>query len=110
MSEKAQREAIVGQDTLPEKKTKNGLELEFMRWCRERGLAFTIPERDPQTPVNLDFYLPRYRLYVELKSFNCERLPAQLGKLSYNQDAMVLVGIGSVKRFIELVSDTGGAR
>lgn len=80
------------------------LEAEFMRICTECGIKLERPERYPKgrpRPMgNIDFYLPDYKLGVEVKAWYCERMTKQL---EGRQGIMVLIGIDAVKAFGDLV-------
>lgn len=59
------------------------------------GIDYTCPERDPLDPTNLDFYLPDYRLYIEIKASHVDkgRLERQLERVPIpNRNVMVLMG------------------
>ena len=80
------------------------LEAALLTLFEKYGIAFTRPERDPNDPANLDFYLPAYDLYVEAKQFHTPRISDQLAKVPVRSNALVLMGMKSVEAFADLVA------
>lgn len=59
--------------------------------------------------ARIDYYLPEMGLYVELKTWECERLHEQLQTIT-GKSCMVLVGpdsIAAFERLLDLVRYTG---
>jgi hypothetical protein len=77
------------------------VEQAFMDCCAEHNVWYQRPE---QTGGRLDFYLPDYGLYVEVKAYSTERLHAQLESVNAGPvPVMVLIGIGSVRAFGQML-------
>lgn len=79
------------------------VEDEFENLLISLNIRFSRPERDASTPINLDFYLPDYDLYVEVKTFHTNRLVKQLEILPQDSNVLVLTGLNSVKAFRKLL-------
>lgn len=78
------------------------LEEEFIHICKMYKILYTRPEREPENPSNLDFYLPHYNLFVGVKQFHTYRLCKQIeghGKV------MALIGKESVRAFGMMIKD-----
>lgn len=76
------------------------IEQEFMKLCDDYGIVYTRPER---AGGRIDFYLPEFKLYVEVKAHSCERLHSQLESIEAGKNAaMVLIGIEAVRALREL--------
>lgn len=66
------------------------------------SIAFTVPERDNADPINLDFYLPDLRIYIEVKQFHTPRIADQLAKVPERVSVIVLQGPSAVADFAKL--------
>ena len=66
------------------------------------GIEFTRPDVDHREPTTLDFYLPAFNLYVEIKGFHSERIARQLSKVPEKATAIVLQGPNAVRDFARL--------
>lgn len=83
-------------------KTNDPIELEFMAMCDRHGITCIRPQ---EWGSRLDFYLPGFDLYVEVKAYSCERLHGQLESANAGPcPVMVLVGLRSVKILEQLIS------
>lgn len=70
---------------------------------RESGIRFVRPERIPGSHIKLDFWLPDFDLFIELKQFPTPRLDAQLEPIDPTKNVMVLIGRNSLWAFQALV-------
>lgn len=77
-------------------------EEQFVAVLTELGVSYRRPAG------RLDFYLPDFNLYVELKTYPCERLEGQLESVMPSP-VMVLCGPDSVAAFREFLKACGGA-
>lgn len=84
--------------------TNDPVELATAKVFRHFDIKFTRPDKDGSG--NLDFYLPEYQLYVEVKAWSCERLHTQL-RASGKERAgiVVLIGIEAVRKFGAMLLD-----
>ena len=80
------------------------LEKQFQRFLEDKGIEFTRPERDPLDPTNLDFYIPKLDLYVEIKRFHTERLIKQVAAVPHEANTMILVGNNAIWAFLQLMT------
>jgi hypothetical protein len=69
------------------------------------GIEYTRPEHDAADPTTLDFYLPAFRLYIEVKQFHTDRIAGQLRKVPQMTTAIVLVGPTCINDFARLVEN-----
>jgi hypothetical protein len=69
----------------------------------EAGIRFTRPDQDATDPANLDFFLPDFSLYIEVKQFHSHRIAEQLSKVPERKSAIVLVGPNAIADFKQLV-------
>jgi len=70
------------------------VEAAFMEMCDDLHINYIRPEK---YGGRIDFYLPGFALYVEVKAWPCERLHDQLESIEAGKNAaMVLVGVKSV--------------
>lgn len=83
------------------------VEKAFMALCEKREIKYTRPEKEKHNSSNLDFYLPYYGLYVEVKAFSCDRIHDQIKD---HGSVMVLVGESAVQAFGELISQLNDER
>lgn len=72
-------------------------------------IKFSRPEKDPTTPVNLDFYLPEFDTYIEVKQFHSDWISGQLAKVEPGKSVIVLQGPESVMKFLTLAVIIGRA-
>ncbi len=72
------------------------------------AIEYTRPERDKHDPTMLDYYLPRFRMYVELKQFHTDRIAKQLANVPDGFNVMVLVGRTAVVEFVRFVAAATG--
>jgi hypothetical protein len=79
------------------------LELKFEAWLIGQGVKYNRPERLHSDPTQLDFYLPDFDLYVEIKRFHTPRLTNQLALVPSTSNAMVLMGNKAIDAFINLI-------
>lgn len=80
------------------------LESEMERILTERGIVFTRPDRDASVKPTVDFHLPEYGLYVEVKAYATERMVEQLIRSELDGGpVMVLVGLEAVRAFGRLL-------
>lgn len=73
------------------------------------GIDYTRPEQDRRDPTNLDFYLPDFDLYVEVKQFHTPRVEKQLELVPKKANALVLQGMTAVLQFERLCTRIGSA-
>ena len=83
------------------------LERRFEAFLIERGIKFTRPERDTSDPTNLDYFLPGFRTYVEIKQFHTERIAEQLSHVKKPNGCIVLLGEMGLNAFLELAKGSG---
>lgn len=85
--------------------TKDPLEQKLEHVLRAHGIRFSRPERDPKTYNTLDYYLPDRDLFIEVKAYSTARLHDQLTRSQVDAGpVMVLIGMGAVMAFEELLS------
>jgi hypothetical protein len=77
----------------------SSLEKRFEGLLVEAGIEFARPERLDTDPTTLDYYLPAFDLYVELKGYHTPRLARQLERVPRRSSVLVLVGPQSVAAF-----------
>ena len=77
------------------------LEVQFELICKELDIRFTRPEREPYG-LTFDFYLPDFRLYVEVKARSTERIHTQIVR-NGNPPVVVIVGLEAVMMFGNLL-------
>lgn len=65
-------------------------------------IEFTKPERDQHDPTTLDFYLPSFDIYIEVKQFHTPRIADQLSRVPTGKTAIVLQGKNSATDFEKL--------
>ena len=78
------------------------LEKEMMALLESNGIVFTRPESDRRDPTTLDFYLPGFNTYVEVKLFHTERIARQLEPVPKGATAIVLQGVNAVRDFEQI--------
>jgi hypothetical protein len=76
------------------------LEAEFEQLCSDFEIRYERPEQQGE---RLDFFLPDFWLYVEVKHYACERMVAQAE--SVGGPVMFLVGPDSVNALRKLLED-----
>lgn len=80
------------------------VEQAFMDVCAAAGIRYERPER---MGGRVDFYLPDFELFVEVKAYSCERLHEQLESIDAGRNAaMVLIGVKSVAAFARMIGAT----
>jgi len=79
------------------------LEHQFLSLMTKYGVRCI--EAPPQNGRQLDFYLPTLGIYVELKTWSCERLHHQLEAYA-GRPIIVLVGFDSVRAFANVLEVT----
>ena len=83
------------------------LEDRFQRILDYYDIPYTIPERDRLDAATLDFYLPDFRLYVEVKQHSTPRMHDQVDRARQfhaGRGVMVLVGEEAVDGFGKLLN------
>lgn len=78
------------------------LEKKMAAILERSGIEFTRPERDRNDPTNLDFYLPAFDVYIEVKQFHSDRIARQLASVPEKSTAIVLVGPSAIAAFERL--------
>ena len=77
------------------------IEQAFIKMCLELGIKYTRPEH---AGGRIDFYLPAFDLYVEVKAWPTPRIVAQLESVEAGKNAaMVLVGMESIRALRQLL-------
>jgi hypothetical protein len=79
------------------------LEKEIARRLDARDIEYERPEQLARHPTNLDFYIPEFDLYVEVKQFHTDRIASQISTVPKDSSVMVLVGPNSVDAFFRFV-------
>lgn len=73
----------------------------FLLACRILRWEVTRPEREGG---RVDFFLPKFGLYVEVKAYGCERLIDQINSVNNGAGPMmVLIGMKGVLAFISML-------
>lgn len=75
------------------------LEKEMTDLLLLNGIDFSRPEQDKADPTTLDFYLPKYDTYIEVKLFHTPRIDQQLSKVPKGCTAILIQGLDGVKDF-----------
>jgi hypothetical protein len=83
------------------------LEKQLDALLTKAGIGFTRPDRDRHDPTNLDFYLPDFNLYVEVKQYHSPRITGQLAQVPRQVSAIVLQGPNAVLDFEHLCTALG---
>lgn len=82
------------------------VEAAMMLLLYQYGIQYTRPERDGS--CSLDFYLTEYDLYVEVKSWSCERLHEQLRNSRKETSGILVVigieGVAKLSRIFKMLS------
>lgn len=65
------------------------------------GVEFVHDSQDNKRTHNLDFYLPRYDVFVEVKQFHSDRIAEQMSRAP---NVIALQGVGSVALFSILLA------
>lgn len=73
-----------------------------------RGIDFIMPERSGSDPTNLDFYLPAFDFYIEVKQFHSDRIASQLATVPERKSVLVLIGPDCVAAFERLCGAISG--
>lgn len=76
------------------------MESAFEKMCCDNGIEF---RRDDQTKdgSQLDFYLPKYDVYVEVKQFHTNRISEQMSR---RHNVIAIQGMGSLNALRELLN------
>jgi hypothetical protein len=80
------------------------LEKQMANLLRSADIDFTRPERDRSDPTTLDFYLPDFDLYIEVKQFHTDRITRQLAAVPDRKTAIMLMGPSAISDFERLVA------
>lgn len=84
------------------------IEREFAALCQEFGIVVQRPE---QRGGRLDFFLPEFGLYVEVKAYSSERLHSQLESVNAGAvPVMVLIGLSSIVALRLIFASLYGSR
>lgn len=78
------------------------LETSVESFLRSRNIRFSRPETDQMDRTNLDFYLPDFNLYIEVKLYHTPRIAEQLSRVPEHRNVMVLVGRQSFSQLVRL--------
>lgn len=78
------------------------LESAVETFLRARKIKFSRPEQDSTDRANLDFYLPDFNLYIEVKQYHTPRIAEQLSRVPEHRNVMVLVGRQSFSQLVRL--------
>jgi hypothetical protein len=78
------------------------LEAMFENFLIDQKIQFTRPERDRSDPANLDFFLPAFDTYVEVKQFHTDRIAEQVSRVQPPRGCIVIVGESGVRAFIAI--------
>lgn len=68
----------------------------------DRGIKF-IHESEPHLDSILDFYLPEYKIHIEVKRYHSERAIRQLAA---HENVILLQGLQAVYAFVNLLNPT----
>lgn len=60
-----------------------------------------VTENDMMNAANLDFYLPRYDVYIEVKSFHSDRIAEQMKRA---RNVIVIQGEAAAQFFAEMLN------
>lgn len=83
------------------------LEKKMVALLTKHAIDFRRPDRDKDDPTTLDFFLPDFALYVEVKQFHSPRISDQLAKVPQRTSAIVLMGPTAVEDFERLCVTIG---
>lgn len=83
------------------------IELAMVALLERSGIPYTRPDRQPDNPNNMDFYLSEHDIYIEVKQFHSDRITKQLATIYERSTAIVLVGPDCVKDFEKICSMIG---
>lgn len=84
------------------------LEKQFVALLDEFSIEYLRPEQDVTIPTNLDFYLPDFDLFVEIKCFHSDRISRQLSSVPHRSNALVIMGPQSITAFRRFIRAVGG--
>jgi hypothetical protein len=73
------------------------MELEFAALLDKFKISYSRPDQT-KGGGRLDFYLPEFRLYVEVKTYECPRLLDQIKSVN-GESVLILCGQDSVSAF-----------
>lgn len=63
------------------------------------GVAF-VDDRDPRAK-NLDFYLPDFDVFIEVKQFHANRIARQMAKV---ENIIVIQGLSAAQTFAKIIN------
>jgi hypothetical protein len=88
------------------------MEKHFAELLTAAGVDFIRPENlsPDEDETTLDYYLPAFDLYVELKAYHSPRIATQLARVPRRANALVLMGPHSVAAFARLVERLSGGK
>ena len=66
----------------------------------ETGVSYIKDQRHPYADRTLDFYLPTYDLFIEVKQFHTERAVKQLAGLT---NVLLVQGIPAARALVKLL-------
>jgi hypothetical protein len=75
------------------------LEKQMADLLESNGIAFTRPEQDQHDPTTLDFYLPDFKTYIEVKMYHSSRIDRQFEAVPKDATAILLQGLDCVRQF-----------
>ena len=87
--------------------TDDPVELAFDNLCDIFDLEYVRPDHSDNPKGRLDFYLPYFDLYVEVKAHSCERLHEQLESVA-GKPVIALIGKQSVDALYRLLARVEG--
>lgn len=68
----------------------------------ENGIDFISGQIDPETTRNLDFYLPGYDIFIEVKQFHSDRISEQMSRV---ENVIAIQGRRAAESFVSMITN-----
>lgn len=81
------------------KYTNDPLEILVAKTLDKLGIEYTCPDQLKES-ITLDFYIPRWNLYIECKAWGSYRLHKQVEDVN---NCIVLIGLDATKLFCNML-------